>query len=80
MLRTDYKDDLFDGSRKYRMVNNADGTVSFTDETEYTQQGDNYSAALVNEQNEAINSSGIVLSDVDIPPAERTEGAVYFFY
>ena len=80
MLRTDYKDDLFEGSRKYRMTNNADGTVSFTDETEYEQVGDTYGAALVNEQNDAINHSGIVVSDVVIPPAERTEGAVYFFY
>ena len=80
MLRTDYKDDLFEGSRKYRMTTNADGTVSFTDETEYIQQGDNYSAALVNAQNEAINSSGIVVSDTYIPPAQRADGAVYFFY
>lgn len=55
-LRTNYKDDVFSGSRKYRTVNNADGTVSFTDETTYTQRGDTYGAAQINQSNEIINS------------------------
>lgn len=51
-LKTDYKDDILDTSvntkRKYRMTNNPDGTVSFDDETVYTQEGDNFSASDAN--------------------------------
>ena len=79
MLRTDYKEDVFSGSRKYRINENGDGSVSFEDVTTYAQYGDYYGAALVNAQNEAINNSGIVISDVDIPVPERADGAVYFF-
>ena len=79
-LRTDYIDDVFTGNRKYRMVNNADGTVSFVDVTEYVQTGDTYGAAEINAQNDAINKAGINVSDVSIPVAERNAGAVYFFY
>ena len=32
-LRTNYKDDVFSGKRKYKELNNGDGTVSFDDET-----------------------------------------------
>ena len=39
-LRTDYQDDVFSGNRKYTMVNNGDGTVSFIDQTQDTQVGD----------------------------------------
>lgn len=55
-LRTNYKDDVFTGSRKYDMVNNPDGTVSFTDETDYVQNGDTYGAAQINEVNDIINN------------------------
>lgn len=56
MLRTDYKDDIFSGKRKYQMTTNSDGTVSFTDKTTYAQVGDYYGAGDVNAQNAAINS------------------------
>lgn len=81
-LRTDYQDDVFSGQRKYIMTDNGDNTVSFTDVTSYSQVGDNYGAALVNSQNEMINnfSSAIVVSNTDIPIAERTAGKLYFFY
>ena len=54
-LRTNYKDDVFTGKRKYRMTTNPDTTVSFDDETEYVQQGDTYGAAQLNEANSKIN-------------------------
>lgn len=54
MLRTNYKDDVFTGDRKYEMRNNIGGTVSFTDVTEYDQVGDNFGAGVVNEQNTMI--------------------------
>ena len=57
-LRTDYKDDVLDTSvntqRKYQMTTNEDGTVSFTDVTEYSQVGDTFGAADVNAMNEAV--------------------------
>ena len=80
MLRTDYKDDVFTGSRKYTMVDNQDGTVSFIDSTVYAQVGDYYGAGEINEQNELINKKGLTVSDVDIPVIDRTEGALYFFH
>lgn len=43
-LKTDYKDDIYSGKRRYRMIQNDDGTVSFDDVTDYTQDGDIYSA------------------------------------
>ncbi len=58
-LRTDYKDEILDASvntqRKYRMINNADGTVSFADETVYAEEGDTFGALDVNETNLKTN-------------------------
>lgn len=54
-LRINYKDDVFEGKRKYIMERNEDASVSFTDITDYTQQGDYYGAAEINAQNQEIN-------------------------
>ena len=60
-LKTDYKDDILDTSqntrRKYQMINNQDGTVSFVDVTEYIQQGDSFGADDVNAITDAINKN-----------------------
>ena len=58
-LRTDFKDSVLKdttGNKKYKMTNNSDNTVSFTDVTEYSQEGSPYGAKEVNEEREAINS------------------------
>lgn len=59
-LKTNYKDDVLDTSknekRKFRMIQNEDGTVSFEDVTEYIQIGDTFGAADVNMTNEEINA------------------------
>ena len=55
-LKTDYKDDIFSGDRKYAQIDNGDGTVSFTDETEYDQVGDSFGATQINEIDGKINS------------------------
>ena len=55
-LRTNYKDDVFTGKRKYTEIDNGDGTISFNDETEYTQTGDTYGAAQINETNDVVNN------------------------
>lgn len=55
-LKTNYKDDVFAGKRKYTQINNGDGTISFNDVTEYTQTGDSYGAAQINETNDVVNN------------------------
>lgn len=54
-LKTTYQDDVYTGNRKYAMTSNGDGTVSLVDQTEYSQEGDTYSATDINAQNIAIN-------------------------
>jgi hypothetical protein len=59
-LKENYKDDILDTSqnvkRKYQMENNGDGTVSFTDVTEYTQQGDSFGSGDINATNGKVNT------------------------
>ena len=55
-LRTDYQDDIFSGNRKYSEIDNGDGTISFTDETEYDQVGDTFGATQINEIDGKINT------------------------
>ncbi|WP_195395314.1 hypothetical protein [Holdemania sp. 1001302B_160321_E10] len=47
-LKTNYKDDIFSGSRKYTLVENPDGTISLEDKTDYVQQGDTFAAKDAN--------------------------------
>ncbi len=56
-LKTDYKDDIIESGdkRKYSQISNSDGTISFTDETSYSQVGDTFGAKDINETNKAIN-------------------------
>lgn len=60
-LPTNYKDDVLTTSmgkkRRYNLIQNDDGTISFEDSTEYTQVGDNYGAAQLNATNQAVNES-----------------------
>lgn len=53
-LKTDYKDAMFQGNRKYQMIQNEDGTVSFEDVTEYTQEGDSFGAKDINDTNTEV--------------------------
>ena len=55
-LKTSYKDAVFAGNRKYQQTTNGDGTVSFTDMTEYTQQGDRFGAEDINDTNTTVNA------------------------
>lgn len=56
-LKTDYKDAMFQGNRKYQMIQNEDGTVSFEDVTEYTQEGDSFGAKDINDTNTEVEKS-----------------------
>lgn len=63
-LKTDYKDYKYTGSRKFQEVDNGDGTVSFTDKTTYSQEGDSIGADEINEICEAINDNADSMADV----------------
>lgn len=76
-LKTNYKDDVLDASknekRKFRIIQNDDGTVSFDDATEYTQQGDAFGAADINATNAKINEQSQSLTNLK-NPAKGTKG------
>ena len=55
MLKTNYKEDVFEGNRKYRLISDADGTTEIVDATTYTQEGDPFGANDINATNAAIN-------------------------
>ena len=59
-LPTNFKDDILNTSvnskRKYKMINNTGGTVSFEDKTDYTQEGSEFGAGQINATNDAINN------------------------
>lgn len=70
-LRTDFKDSVPKNTtenKKYKMTNNSDNTVSFTDVTEYSQEGSPYGAKEVNEEREVINS-------IIVPKTRTAEGS-----
>lgn len=73
-LKTDYKDDVLDVTqnekRKYRIINNDDGSVSLEDVTVYLQNGDSFGANEINEINQKVNETAgnvIVVNDVSVP-------------
>ena len=72
-LKTDYKDDILatGNLRKYQMINNSDGTVSFQDVTVYEQTGDIFGAGDINKTNQAVNEK--FDSDDVVDPMETTE-------
>lgn len=55
-LKTDYKDDIFEGSRIWRIATNGDGTCTITDVTTYTQKGDKFGQNDINATNKAVNA------------------------
>lgn len=56
-LKTNYKNDMFAGKRKYQVTENDDGTISLDDVTVYQQQGDVYSADDINSTNKDVNKN-----------------------
>lgn len=82
-LPTNLKDDILDSSvntrRKYRMIENEDGTYSFEDLTEYNQVGDEYGAGLINETNRQVNArveKAVVVRDLETIGAITQEGFI----
>lgn len=63
-LKTNYKEDVLattNTKRKYNMITNDDGSVSFDDVTEYLQEGDSYGAGDINETNSVVNDHDFFL-------------------
>lgn len=57
LLRTDYKDAVYNGLRKYAFINNSDGTVSLQDVTQYTVYSESFFGANdANRINTAVNA------------------------
>lgn len=54
-LRTNYKDDIYEGSRLWRITQNEDGTYNISDATSYTQKGDKFGQNDINAITGEIN-------------------------
>lgn len=81
ILPTDFKDDVLSESnplkRKFKLIQNDDGTVSFEDVTEYEQLGSDFGAAQINQTNQAVNESvdkASVIDSLDDTLATTQEG------
>lgn len=75
-LKTDYKDDVFNGDRKYNLTENSDGTYSLVDVTSYTQEGDTFGADDINSTNTKVNELEDSIDDMkDITTATLTAGS-----
>ena len=55
-LRTNYKNDVFEGNRKYALTQGGDGKYEIIDSTNYTVQGDTFGANDINATNSAVNA------------------------
>jgi hypothetical protein len=62
-LKEDYKDAVFAGLRKYKMMENGDGTISPVDMTEYEAAGDKFGAKDVNAITKKVNATGEIIAD-----------------
>ena len=58
-LPTNYVDAVWDGNRKYQMIQNQDSTVSFTDETDYSVEGTFFGANDINRTNSQVNGLSV---------------------
>ena len=88
-LRTNYKNDVFEGNRKYTLTQGGDGKYEIIDGTNYTVQGDVFGANDINATNSAVNalansrvveikatdwaSTGICNQRINIPGMKSTD-------
>ncbi len=75
-LKTDYKDDIYEGSRRYRITQNEDGTNTITDATTYTQKGDKFGQNDMNAITVEINKMQRT-AVVNLPAAGWSAAAPY---
>lgn len=68
-LPVNFKDDILkenmNGKRRFNMIQNGDGTVSFEDVTDYTQVGSTFGAAQINATNTAVNNAADASKIID---------------
>lgn len=82
-LRTDYKDAIYSGNKKYNMIRNDDGTVSFEDKTTYYEFDDTslFGANDINHTNETLNRILEMQADgtlaINVRGLENAPGSVY---
>ncbi len=55
-LKTNYKDDVFEGNRKYTLIQGEDGKYEIIDSTNYTVQGDTFGAKDLNAITKTLNA------------------------
>lgn len=82
-LPVNFKDDILkenmNGKRRFNMIQNSDGTVSFEDVTDYAQVGSTFGAAQINATNEAINNAADaskIMDDLDTIKANTQPGYI----
>lgn len=54
-LKTDFKDDIFEGNRKYKLSQDCEGNTEIQDVTVYSQEGNLFTAEHINATNKAVN-------------------------
>ena len=54
-MKTGWKDDIFEGNRKFNLIEHEDHTVSLVDVTEYAQKGDAFGAMELDEIGKEFN-------------------------
>lgn len=75
-LKIDYKDDIYEGARIWKVNPNEDGTCTITDLTNYTQKGDKFGQNDINATNEAVNRTNHITT-VILPTAGWSASAPY---
>ena len=55
-LKTDYKADVFEGNRKYQIIQDGEGKSEIQDVTVYSQEGDVFGPNDINTTNKAVNA------------------------
>lgn len=69
-LKTDYRDDIYEGSRRWRITQNEDGTYNISDATSYTQKGDKFGQNDINAITQAVEGH---LADMENPHGVTAE-------
>ncbi|MFR2552747.1 MAG: hypothetical protein ACLS8D_13080 [Clostridioides difficile] len=55
-LKTNYKADVFEGNRKYQIIQDGEGKSEIQDVTAYSQEGDIFGPSDINATNRAVNA------------------------
>lgn len=82
-LPVNFKDDILansmGGKRRYKVIENTDGTISLEDVTDYTQVGSDFGAAQMNATNQGVNNAQNKADKTWEALEERTNGKVVIY-